>query len=678
MSPLALGWAALLAATLGEEPVAGTSAAVEIVVTAERGPEARDDVPVALTVLTRDDIERLGAADLPEILAHLPGFHVLFAADPGATPMVSSRGFFGGGEAEYVLLLIDGAPVSNVESGVVDWRMLRAADIERVEAMRGAGSALYGDLAIGGVVQVFTRGRPAGDGALGSVSLAAGSFGTAAADLVYRTALGRTGIALRGGHGRTEGYRSHAGEVRSQADVTIDLPHTLRSRWSVLLSGRTFDREEPGPLPRDTADADPSRSDPLFRFDGDETRVGRAQLTAQYDGRRTRSSGRVQLSDRQSDRTQTLLIAAGVGDRTFRSLDTSALDGSFQIGTLPKPEGAHGLEAHGGVNFALGRLATRYRAESESGEPGAELARVAATRDALALYLTTAYRASDRVRLSVGARWDRIADAANGPHTAHEAWSPRAGITLRLGDPAEDGPTLFAQVSRAFKAPTLEQLFDPRPFPDFAGGTFTISNAALAPQTARVLELGAVRPGRRSRLELTFYRMEVEDEIDFDPQTFRYVNLGRTRHVGAELAAHAALGRFAPFVEYAWTRTTSLVGENSGRQLKNIPEHVLRTGVRVELPGGVACTLRTSWIGGRYLDDANRVALDDALVTDLTVARTTKRTRISLDLLNLTNRRYEQLGYELPALEGGAVAYVFPAAGRSVRGGVEWRIGSRS
>jgi hypothetical protein len=47
--------------------------------------------------------------------------------------------------------------------------------------------------------------------------------------------------------------------------------------------------------------------------------------------------------------------------------------------------------------------------------------------------------------------------------------------------------------------------------------------------------------------------------------------------------------------------------------------------------------------------------------------------RCSLDRLNLTDTRYEQLGYELPTLEGGAVAYVFPAAGRSVRGGVEWR-----
>ena len=111
------GAVALLGSLHAEDAVPPAVDTVEVVVTAERTPEAIDDVPVAVTVLTRQDIERLGAADLPEILTHVPGFHVLFASDPGGAPMVSSRGFFGGGEAEYVLLLIDGAPVSNVEIG---------------------------------------------------------------------------------------------------------------------------------------------------------------------------------------------------------------------------------------------------------------------------------------------------------------------------------------------------------------------------------------------------------------------------------------------------------------------------------------------------------------------------------------------------------------------------------
>jgi len=60
------------------------------------------------------------------------------------------------------------------------------------------------------------------------------------------------------------------------------------------------------------------------------------------------------------------------------------------------------------------------------------------------------------------------------------------GATVQLGS-LQAPVSVFLQVSRAFKAPTVDQLADARPFPDFAGGTFVISNPLLAPQRARLL-----------------------------------------------------------------------------------------------------------------------------------------------------------------------------------------------
>jgi iron complex outermembrane recepter protein len=78
-------------------------------------------------------------------------------ADFAGTPMVQSRGFFGGGEAEYVQLLVDGVPVSDAESGLVDWRRFRNWDIERIERGAVPPSSLYGDTSFGGVIQIVTH-----------------------------------------------------------------------------------------------------------------------------------------------------------------------------------------------------------------------------------------------------------------------------------------------------------------------------------------------------------------------------------------------------------------------------------------------------------------------------------------------------------------------------------------
>src|SRR6185503_20172029 len=114
----------------------------DVVVTAERGREPRADTPAAVSVLARDDVEALPAESLGELLDSMPGFQVPFGGGSGTLPMVSARGFFAGGEADYVLLLVDGVPAADVESGLGDWRGVRSLDVERVEALRGPASAV--------------------------------------------------------------------------------------------------------------------------------------------------------------------------------------------------------------------------------------------------------------------------------------------------------------------------------------------------------------------------------------------------------------------------------------------------------------------------------------------------------------------------------------------------------
>ena len=82
--------------------------ATELVVTPERGETPRNLVPAATVVLDATTLQQLPAAHPSEMISFLPGFSVARPRFDAGRPVVSARGFFGGGEAEYVVLLVDG------------------------------------------------------------------------------------------------------------------------------------------------------------------------------------------------------------------------------------------------------------------------------------------------------------------------------------------------------------------------------------------------------------------------------------------------------------------------------------------------------------------------------------------------------------------------------------------
>lgn len=134
----------------------------DIVVTPERGETPRV-VAGTSTVIDQATLATLPVVHLPEILSFLPGFNVARGEFHADCPVISTRGFFGGGEAEYIALLVDRVRVVDVESGLVDWSVVPVSSIRRVEASRGPAASLYGDAAIGGVIQILTD-RPTGGG----------------------------------------------------------------------------------------------------------------------------------------------------------------------------------------------------------------------------------------------------------------------------------------------------------------------------------------------------------------------------------------------------------------------------------------------------------------------------------------------------------------------------------
>lgn len=124
-----------------------------LVVTATRTPTPVRELLNDISVITREDIERAGQTTLPELLRTQPG--VEFASNGGAG--TSSNVYLRGANPNHTLVLIDGMRINSVTNGTTTLEKIPVAQIERIEILRGPGSALYGSEAIGGVIQIFTR-----------------------------------------------------------------------------------------------------------------------------------------------------------------------------------------------------------------------------------------------------------------------------------------------------------------------------------------------------------------------------------------------------------------------------------------------------------------------------------------------------------------------------------------
>lgn len=629
---------------------------VEMVVTVEREAVPREEAAGAVTLFDRQDIEQLPVSSLAELMSYVPGVTMLFESGASGVPMITSRGFFGGGEVEYVKLLVDGVPAGDAESGLVDWRRFRTADLERIEVLHGPGSAMYGDAALGGVIQLFTR----DESDRGELSLRGGTFATREIDARYVADLGAYRFAVSGAGAQNGGFREHS-RVEDQS-LDLSLARTSdHARWRVDASGARKDRREPGPLTSDEMAEDREQSNALFRFDRDETERRRLSATFESFGS-TELLATAYAHTRDGDNLRTLLLAPGFGTTATRALETRTLGT-----TLEASRQILGGTMRAGLDADRSTLDGRYVAIGDAGETLDVVAVQDGRRDRFGLFITGAWNVCERCRLSVGLRRDELRDDfGDNAHDA-SAWSPRAGMTVRLG-----AASVFVQVSRAFKAPTLDQLFDPRPYPDGGGGTFTISNPDLRPQRARNVEAGIAHTGASAEWSLVAYRMNVTDEIDFDPATFSYRNIGSSIHRGVEAgAAFAKSSWLTPRVTYAWTSVADRAA--SDRQLKNIPEHVAQAMLHARLPRATTVDLAYRWTRGMTLDDAGTFALPDVSRVDLRIAHEFARVRFTLDVLNALDAEYSELGYVLYDFAGQPAALEYPAPGRTLRAGATWR-----
>jgi vitamin B12 transporter len=124
----------------------------KVVVTAQSLPLDAESSPAPVTILTRKEIDQRVAISLPDLLQSQPGFSLGRTGPEGGSTSL----FLDGGNSNYTKVLVDGAPI-NWPGGLIDFSNFTVDNIDKIEIVHGAESALYGSDAMSGVIQIFTH-----------------------------------------------------------------------------------------------------------------------------------------------------------------------------------------------------------------------------------------------------------------------------------------------------------------------------------------------------------------------------------------------------------------------------------------------------------------------------------------------------------------------------------------
>lgn len=488
MRALLLGLACVAVPVQADPPEAPIEAPIEapgeiIVVTGLRVPRPVRDVPAAVTVIERRELERsplVLADDLVRILPSVGTFRrsSSLIADPTSQGL-NLRGV-GPSGVSRALVLRDGVPANDPFGGWMYWRALSPLGIEQIEASPSGASALFGDFGLGGVVQILSR--PIAPRSL-QVVVAGGSLETGRAAARATDRFGDFGVGVDAEALSSGGYTPIAASQRGAIDGPASTWHGngglrvehVRDGATTHVSGRWFREHLDAGTQLTTADvrtvvygAGYQRSGlRLEVFGGDQlfrqqrARVAPDRMTASLASEQETPSNNQGALATWTTRARGHELVLGVDGRRVAGTATDALSPPMIEDTTLVRRSAGGEQRFVGV-FAQ------------------DAVRVASWLDLAAALRLDAWQNRDASRaLTFGSGDGSTTALADRDELQLD---PRVGALVH----ATDVVGLRASVYRAFRAPTLNELY--RPFQ--VGTVLTAANDALRPETLWGAEAG--------------------------------------------------------------------------------------------------------------------------------------------------------------------------------------------
>jgi outer membrane receptor protein involved in Fe transport len=126
-----------------------------VVITGTRTQRKMEDIPARMALMDAQQVKEYPASNVDDLLKSVSNIYVnrswgIFSKNTSVT----MRGLDG---TQRTLVLLDGVPLNKVSGGQIQWSLIQPEDVERIEVLKGPGSALYGMNAMGGVINVITK-----------------------------------------------------------------------------------------------------------------------------------------------------------------------------------------------------------------------------------------------------------------------------------------------------------------------------------------------------------------------------------------------------------------------------------------------------------------------------------------------------------------------------------------
>ena len=172
----------------------------EIVVTGTRTERSITTLPLSTQIITKESIQKSGVSRLNEIIREQTGLIVVpdFSGDEG----IQLQGL----DADYVIILIDGAPLFGRSAGTIDLTRISVNNIDRIEIVKGASSSLYGSEALAGVVNIITKKTEISAKPKINLNYKFASFNTHDLSTTLEYGKKKVGVDLSGNYYKTNGY----------------------------------------------------------------------------------------------------------------------------------------------------------------------------------------------------------------------------------------------------------------------------------------------------------------------------------------------------------------------------------------------------------------------------------------------------------------------------------------
>lgn len=227
-----------------------TIALENVVVTGTRAATDVRHLPMTVNVINRQKLtESFRPNMLPTLTEQVPGLFTTargmmgYGVSGGAAGGINFRGISGG--AGQLMVLIDGHPQYQGVYGHPISDSYQTMMAERVEVLRGPASVLYGSNAMGGVINIVTRGMHR-DGVRTNVNLGAGSWGTFQAEVSNQVRSGRFSSTVAAQYGRSDNHRPRMGF--EQYGGYLKLAYDFNEHWNAFVDGNLtrFNASNPG------------------------------------------------------------------------------------------------------------------------------------------------------------------------------------------------------------------------------------------------------------------------------------------------------------------------------------------------------------------------------------------------------------------------------------------------